>query len=129
MTRWLQTQRANLLGLAMQRVLAIPRTIFFEFDTRAVVLFVFLSRIVAPLTLGTFECHDQAIFFLCHYSITFVMTPAPTVRPPSRIAKCEPFSNATGVINLTFIETLSPGITISTPCGNCTSPVTSNVRT
>src|SRR5581483_7098455 len=43
--------------------------------------------------------HDQAELRNLTYSITWVMTPAPTVRPPSRIAKREPFSNATGVIN------------------------------
>ena len=40
-------------------------------------------------------------------------TPAPTVRPPSRIAKRSPSSIAIGAISATFIFTLSPGITIS----------------
>ena len=55
-------------------------------------------------------------------------TPAPTVRPPSRIAKRNSFSNAIGVINCTSTPTLSPGITISVPEGNVTTPVTSVVR-
>jgi hypothetical protein len=63
-----------------------------------------------------------------NYSMILVMTPAPTVRPPSRMAKRLPASNATGTINSTFRFTLSPGITISTPSGNCTLPVTSMVR-
>jgi len=50
------------------------------------------------------------------------------VRPPSRIAKRWPFSMATGAINSISTETLSPGITISTPCGSVTVPVTSDVR-
>ena len=62
------------------------------------------------------------------YSTISVMAPDPTVRPPSRIAKRSPFSNATGVINSTSIATLSPGITISTPSGNVATPVTSVVR-
>ena len=37
-------------------------------------------------------------------------------------------NNIQGVINSTSIDTLSPGITISTPSGNCTAPVTSVVR-
>ena len=41
--------------------------------------------------------------------------PAPTVRPPSRIANRSPFSIAIGAINSISIATLSPGITISTP--------------
>ena len=55
-------------------------------------------------------------------------TPAPTVRPPSRIAKRSPSSIAIGVISSIVICTLSPGITISTPAGSSTDPVTSVVR-
>lgn len=62
------------------------------------------------------------------YSTTSLMVPAPTVRPPSRIANRSPFSMAMGVINSISIATLSPGITISTPCGNVATPVTSVVR-
>src|SRR5205085_258787 len=54
--------------------------------------------------------------------------PAPTVRPPSRMAKRSPFSKATGVISSIARLTLSPGITISTPSGNSADPVTSVVR-
>ncbi len=50
--------------------------------------------------------------------LTSVTVPAPTVRPPSRIAKRRPLSMAIGVISSTSIVTLSPGITISTPSGN-----------
>ena len=63
-----------------------------------------------------------------HYSMISVTAPAPTVWPPSRIAKRKPFSKATGVISVTSQLTLSPGITISTPVGSFTSPVTSVVR-
>ena len=35
---------------------------------------------------------------------------------------------AIGAISSTSIDTLSPGITISTPSGSCTMPVTSVVR-
>ena len=55
-------------------------------------------------------------------------TPAPTVRPPSRMAKRSPSSIAIGAISSTSIVTLSPGITISVPSGSCTTPVTSVVR-
>jgi len=57
-----------------------------------------------------------------------VTCPAPTVRPPSRIANFNPFSMAIGWINFTFKLMLSPGITISVPAGSSTSPVTSVVR-
>jgi len=62
------------------------------------------------------------------YSIISVTTPAPTVRPPSRIAKRSSFSIAIGVINSTDSSTLSPGITISVPSGSVATPVTSVVR-
>jgi len=62
------------------------------------------------------------------YLTTSITCPAPTVRPPSRIAKRKPLSIATGTISFTDIVTLSPGITISLPSGNLISPVTSVVR-
>ena len=55
-------------------------------------------------------------------------TPAPTVRPPSRIAKRRPSSMAIGAISSTVMAMLSPGITISVPAGSSTEPVTSVVR-
>ncbi len=64
---------------------------------------------------------------LRHLTI-FATTPAPTVRPPSRIAKRRPSSIATGLISCTAIFTLSPGITISVPSGSVTAPVMSVVR-
>ncbi len=62
------------------------------------------------------------------YLMIFATTPAPTVRPPSRMAKRRPSSMAIGWISSTSIDTLSPGITISTPSFSFTVPVTSVVR-
>ena len=62
------------------------------------------------------------------YSMILATTPAPTVRPPSRMAKRRPSSMAIGWISCTSIEMLSPGITISVPSGSRTVPVTSVVR-
>ena len=64
----------------------------------------------------------------CRYFMILATTPAPTVRPPSRIAKRSPSSIAMGAINSISIEMLSPGITISVPSGSRTVPVTSVVR-
>ena len=61
------------------------------------------------------------------YFIIFVTTPAPTVLPPSLIAKFNFSLIAIGVISLTLNFASSPGITISVPEGNSTSPVTSVV--
>ncbi len=63
-----------------------------------------------------------------YYFVISATTPAPTVRPPSRIAKRRPGSIAIGAISLTPMFTLSPGMTISVPSGSRTSPVTSVVR-
>ena len=49
-------------------------------------------------------------------------TPAPTVRPPSRMAKRRPSSIAIGCDQLTSIAMLSPGITISVPSGSLHRP-------
>src|SRR5512134_1399179 len=65
---------------------------------------------------------------VCPYARILVTTPAPTVRPLSRIAKRSPSSAAIGVISSIVIWMLSPGITISTPAGSSTDPVTSVVR-
>ena len=63
------------------------------------------------------------------YSMIFVTTPAPTVCPPSRIAKRRPSSIAIGEISSTAIlSMLSPGMTISVPPGSVETPVTSVVR-
>ena len=61
------------------------------------------------------------------YLIIFVTTPAPTVFPPSRMAKFKFWLIAIGVINFTLNFPSSPGITISVPEGRVTSPVTSVV--
>jgi len=61
-------------------------------------------------------------------SLMAATTPAPTVRPPSRMAKRSFSSMATGTISTTSMVTLSPGITISVPSGSVTTPVTSVVR-
>src|SRR5260370_13083181 len=63
----------------------------------------------------------------CYFRI-LATTPAPTVRPPSRMAQLNPSSMAIGASNSTTIDTLSPGITISVPSGNSTEPVTSVLR-
>jgi len=64
---------------------------------------------------------------LASYSMILATTPAPTVRPPSRIAKRKPSSIAIGACKFTINCTLSPGITISIPEGKSHEPVTSVV--
>ena len=74
------------------------------------------------------KCLAFVMLGMIAYSMMEVTTPAPTVRPPSRIAKRSSSSIAIGVISSTSICTLSPGITISTPSGSIADPVTSVVR-
>jgi hypothetical protein len=66
-------------------------------------------------------------FYFTTYSKILVTTPAPTVRPPSRMAKFCPCSSATGTISSTSRFTSSPGMTISIPSGRAMFPVTSIV--
>src|SRR5213596_720874 len=77
-----------------------------------------------------FETNPDSASHSCSasYFRIFVTTPAPTVRPPSRIANRSCSSIAIGVISSIVIFVLSPGITISTPAGSSTVPVTSVVR-
>jgi hypothetical protein len=128
----------KLLRFAMRSVFLATRTILVELKTVRVITTVLLSRVIAFLAVVTLKCDDRSNVFLfgCHtnlpafsaYSMILVTTPAPTVRPPSRMANFEPCSNATGTISSTVRFTLSPGITISTPSGSVMSPVTSIVR-
>ncbi len=93
---------------------------------------VFVERAPSPASLCRCCLHSGRgrplhTFIYCYCTISAIV-PAPTVWPPSRIAKRKPFSMATGVINSITSETLSPGITISVPAGNSATPVTSVVR-
>ncbi len=74
------------------------------------------------------ETCGQAALQGGRYLLILTTRPAPTVRPPSRIANRNPSSIAIGLINSTVISVLSPGITICVPSGNVTFPVTSVVR-
>src|SRR5262249_27561073 len=65
---------------------------------------------------------------LHRYSRIFVTTPAPTVLPPSRMAKRICSSSATGEMSEISMVMLSPGMTIFTPSGSMQVPVTSVVR-
>src|SRR6185437_16987717 len=67
-------------------------------------------------------------FFLLSQARILVTTPAPTVLPPSRMAKRICSSSATGAMSSIVMVMLSPGITILTPSGRFTVPVTSVVR-
>ena len=62
------------------------------------------------------------------YFAILATTPAPTVRPPSRIAKRWPSSMAIGVISFTSMVMLSPGMHISVPSGSSMSPLRLVVR-
>src|SRR5690606_8835451 len=62
------------------------------------------------------------------YSRIFTTVPAPTVLPPSRMAKRRFSSMAIGVISSTSTSTWSPGMHISAPPRSLVVPVTSVVR-
>ncbi len=144
--------------LAMELVRTAPWTELLELQPTGIISTVLLRRVVTLSALGAFHRNHRAISLrlLGHYTSSFscdhlhdlveadtispaseywlayssmeVTTPAPTVRPPSRIANRNPSSIATGVISSTPICTLSPGITISAASGSTIAPVTSVVR-
>src|SRR5262249_41040301 len=87
-----------------------------------------LSRLIEDLVVERFQSDADALLRHVSYLMTLVTAPAPTVRPPSRMAKRRPSSMATGVISSISICTLSPGMTISMPSGILMVPVTSVVR-
>lgn len=94
-------------------------------------LFFTVSNQINPIEpAGSHACGAQPSSRISHqtYSTISEILPAPIVRLPSRIAKRCVFSIATGAIRVISIVMLSPGITISTPSGNITVPVTSVVR-
>ena len=134
----------------MPRVDPAPAAEFLQLETLGGLPLVLGGGVIAALAFGTCERNDVAHQLnSCRnsgfgiedssnpesrvpnprpYSTISEIVPAPTVRPPSRIANRNPFSRATGVINSTATVTLSPGITISTLSGKVATPVTSVVR-
>jgi len=133
----------SLFGFLVWSVLAAKSAEFAKLQFFWFSLLVFCGCIIPLFALGAGEGNDVShcsilLFYrllrMVHrtscliYSIIELTTPAPTVRPPSRMAKRSPSSMAIGVIRLTVTATLSPGITISVPAGRSTIPVTSVVR-
>lgn len=96
--------------------------------SRLLLVIVYLYPVPAVLSNFTITLLLLPAITIPIYSIISVTTPAPTVCPPSLIAKRNSLSIAIGVINSTLKSTLSPGITISVPSGNVPTPVTSVVR-
>ena len=117
-----------LFRLAMHGMRPASPAELFRFQPFRVLLLVLCCRIIAFFAVMTLQGNDVSHTCLPDaYSKISATVPAPTVRPPSRMAKRRPFSSATGVISSIFSDTLSPGITISTPDGNSAEPVTSVV--
>ncbi len=123
----------KLFRFAVLGMLPTKATIFAKLKFVRCRSFIFGCRVISLLTLSASKCynnsHSYSLFLISViYSMMSLTTPAPTVRPPSRIANRNSFSIAMGVINSAVTEILSPGITISTFSGSVTIPVTSVVR-
>jgi len=129
-----------LFDFLVHRMLAAEGAILLDLQPLGLLLLVPGVRVVPALARRTAHGNDVShIRLSCGprrartprfrvYSRMSVTVPAPTVRPPSRIANRSPFSIATSVISEISRFTLSPGITISTPSGSFAFPVTSVVR-
>src|SRR6185295_15873414 len=116
-----------LLDFLVRPVLPAMLTELLQLQTLRGGFLVLGRRVVPVFALGALKRNDIAHSFAPYFLISDTV-PAPTVRPPSRMANRNPLSMATGVISSTSSVTLSPGITISIPAGNCATPVTSVVR-
>src|SRR5438309_569883 len=128
----------GLPSLPMEGVLLVPAAVLLHLDALAVVDARLHRDVVAalahlagqrdldPLLIGL-RRHLASLSLRC-YLLILVTRPAPTVRPPSRMAKRRPSSMAIGLPNDTVISVLSPGITISVPEGRSQAPVMSVVR-
>src|ERR1035437_101517 len=91
-------------------------------------LLVLGRRVVPVLALRALERNDVARHGSNSYLMISVTVPAPTVRPPSRIAKRKPLSMATGGINSTGNPTLPPARPSSNSFLNISTPVTTVLR-
>ena len=99
------------------------RAKLFEFKTLWMRLLVLIRRIVPAAA-----CHALKLYEFSHiwplpgkrklYPNISEITPAPTVWPPSRMAKRSSFSMAMGVMSSAETVTVSPGMTISTSLGS-----------
>ena len=127
----LMLQPSWLPSFPVNPVFTTAGAVFSQLHSLGIVTAIFDGRIIPLSTISALQ--SDYLTDICCFSSHFyssnilVKTPAPTVRPPSRIANLRPSSIATGVTRLMVILTLSPGITISTPSGNTISPVISLV--
>lgn len=122
-----------LSGFLMICMAAAESTILFERKPVRRIPLVPGSCIVTTVTLITGQYNNishgyNTLFMTASYSMISEIVPAPTVTLPSLIAKRNCVSIAIGLPNSISRFTLSPGITIDIPSGNCAVPVTSVVR-
>ena len=144
------TRNQSLLVFFMQLVTAAATTKLFKLKPVRRVLFVLGRNVITLFALSALQNNiiswhkssvvgsqwlvfdvflrtDNCELTTVHYSTISETVPAPTVRPPSRMAKRRPFSMAIGAMSVISIWMLSPGMTISTPAGRFATPVTSVV--
>src|SRR5262249_41808792 len=126
------TGYARLPGLPVDGVPAVEPAVLLHLEALAVVELVLHRDVVAVLADLALEGDLHPLLALRHGSFPYLMIlitpPAPTVRPPSPMAKRRPSSMAMGLPSSTVMLMLSPGITISVPSGRVMVPVTSVVR-
>ena len=128
---WSISAIRDLFIFLVRRMTTAATAEFFKLKPVRRVLFILGRYVVTLFALGALQNYIVSRHFLIplkiSYSTISETVPAPTVRPPSRIAKRSPFSMAIGAISSISIWMLSPGMTISTPAGRCATPVTSVV--
>ena len=113
----IRATRLKLSGLSMHGVLAAGGAELLELDSLLLPNLLGLrGSVVARAAEFTLKRDPDARTH--RYSMILEITPAPTVRPPSRIAKRIWSSRATGVMSSISMVTLSPGMTILTSSGS-----------
>jgi hypothetical protein len=112
-----------LAGFAVHRVQTTEPAVLLQFKSILCVRLVLRRDVVPPFALSTGKRQRRSLVgrhcLLLSlavedelYLVIFMTRPAPTVRPPSRMANRSPSSMAIGAISSTVISVLSPGITI-----------------
>src|SRR6185503_11870497 len=80
-----------LLSFAVYRMVPASRTEFLCLETFRILLLVLRHRVVTFFAVVALQCNDIAHKTSTYPSIISATVPAPTVRPPSRIANRNPF--------------------------------------
>src|SRR5260370_35882748 len=104
----------RLPGLFVERLAAVPAAVLLHLDAVPIVGPVLHREVVPPFAdiARQRPLHSLVARHGLPYLMILVTRPAPTARPPSRMAKRRPSSIAMGAGSSTVISGVPPGITM-----------------